>query len=79
MQRISATTGLMLDASRVPQETVGVLSDPERGASMFVSGHTSRRVAWQKTREANSGLELVSVYPGFLSKTHAAMMSDGQG
>ena len=45
MQRRSATTGLIVDASRVLQEMVGVLSDPERGTAMFASGHTSKRIA----------------------------------
>ena len=37
MQRRSATTGLIATASRVLRETVGVLSDPERG-TVSVSG-----------------------------------------
>ena len=41
----SATTGLLLDASRVLQEKMGVLSNPERGAAMVALGHTYRRVA----------------------------------
>ena len=44
MRRKSATTGLMVDASRVLQEMVGVLSVPERGAVMFVSVQKPRRV-----------------------------------
>ena len=45
MQRKSATTRLMLDASHVLQETVGVLYNPKWGSAMFASGHTSKRVA----------------------------------
>ena len=45
MRRRSETTGLMVDASCVLQEAVGVLSDPERGAYMFTLGQTYRRVA----------------------------------
>ena len=37
MWRRSATTRLMVDASRVFQETVGVLSDPEWGVAMVAS------------------------------------------
>ena len=40
-----ATTRLIVDASCVLQEIVGVLSDTERGASMFASGHASRKLA----------------------------------
>ena len=57
--------GLMVDAYCVIQETVGVLSDPERGAAMFASGHTSRRVASRRTRLTISRSELVSVSPIF--------------
>ena len=45
MRRRSATTGLIVDASCVIQDTVDVLSDLERGAAMFALGHTSMRVA----------------------------------
>ena len=45
MRGKSTTTEFMVDASCVLQDTVGVLFDPEQGAVMFASGHTSRRVA----------------------------------
>ena len=45
MQRRSANTGLIVDAYHVLQETMGVLYNPEQREAMFVSGHTSRRVA----------------------------------
>ena len=45
MRRRSATTRLVVDASCVLQETVGVLSDPDRSAAMFAPGHTYRRVS----------------------------------
>ena len=45
MRRRSETYGLIVDASNVLQDSVGVLSDPERGVAMFDSEHTSRRVA----------------------------------
>ena len=79
MQGRSVTTKLMVDASRVLQETVGVLSNPERGAAIVASGHTSRRVALGRTRAASSRSELVSVPPLFLSDINAAMMSSGKG
>ena len=44
MQRRSAATGLVVDSSRILLETVGELSDIERGAAMFASGHISRGV-----------------------------------
>ena len=45
MRRRSATTGLMVDVSRVIQELVGVLSDSEQEVAMFASEHNPRRVA----------------------------------
>ena len=57
----SATTGLIMEASFVLQETVGVLSEPERGAAMLALGTASRRVASCKTRAARLRSELVIV------------------
>ena len=79
MQRRSATTGLMVDASLVLQETVGVLSDPDRGAAMVASGHVSIKVASWRTRASTSRSEFVRVPSGFLSKISALVMSGGQG
>ena len=81
MRRRSTTTGLMADASRLLQDTVDVLSIPERGVAMFASGHTSRRVAlWGGgTREASSRSDLVSFPPGFLSDINSTMMLGGKG
>ena len=45
MRRRSATNGLIFEALCVLQETVEVLSDPERGAAMHDSVDASRRVA----------------------------------
>ena len=45
MQRRSATTELIIEALRMLQETVGLLSDPERGAAMRASGTAYGRVA----------------------------------
>ena len=61
MWRRSATTGLVMEASHVLQETVGVLSEPERGAAMRSLGTASRRVASCKIRAARSRSELVIV------------------
>ena len=79
MRSRSVTTKLMVDASRVLQETVGVLSNPERGAAIVASGHTSRRVALGRTRAASLRSELVILPPLFLSGINAAMMSGNQG
>ena len=61
MQRRSATTELIVKASCVLQEIVGVLSEPERGAAMRSLGTASRRVASCKTRVVSSRSELVIV------------------
>ena len=62
MRRRSATTGLFVEASRVLQETVGVLSYLERGTSMRASGTDSRMVASWITRAASSRSEFVIVH-----------------
>ena len=59
MRRKSATTGLIVEASRVIQETVGVLSKTERGAAMQALGTASRRVASYRTRATISRSKLV--------------------
>ena len=61
MRRGSVTTGLIMEASCVLQETVGVLSKPEHGASMQALGTASRSLASCKTRSASLRLELVIV------------------
>ena len=45
MRRRSTTTGLIVDASLVLQEMVGVLSDPEQGAASLASSTAARRVS----------------------------------
>ena len=75
----SATTGLMVDASLVLQETVGMLYDSDRGASIVASRHVSSRVASWRTRVASSGSEFVRVPSEFLYKISALMKSGGQG
>ena len=79
MGRSSATTGLIVDASRVLQERVGMLYDPNQGVAIVVSGHVSRKVAscWTRTESLRS--EFVRVPLGFLSEISALMMSGGQG
>ena len=79
MRRRSETTGFMADASLVLQETVGVLSDPDRGAAIVAYGHVSSRVASWRTRAASSRSEVVRVPSGFLSKISTLMISGGQG
>ena len=61
MRKRSATTVLIMEASRVLQEKVGVLSETERGAIMQALGTASRRVASYKMRAASSRSELVIV------------------
>ena len=61
MRRRSATNGLIFEALRVLQETVGVLSNPERGAAMHASVTASRRVASWRTIVASSRSEFVIV------------------
>ena len=79
MRRRSTTTGLMVDASQVLQEMVGMLSYPERGAAIFASGHVSRRVASWRTRAESLRSKIFRVPSGFLSEISAVMMSGGQG
>ena len=79
MQRRSTTIGLIVQGSYVLQESVGVLSDLERGAAMFASGHTSRRVSSLRKRMASSRLGLVSVPPGLVYNTNYVIMYDIQG
>ena len=45
MRRRSTTTELIVDASRMLQETVCVLFDPERGVAIIDPGHNFSRVA----------------------------------
>ena len=45
MQRRLTTTRFIVEASFVLQETVRVLSDPERGAARLASGTDASRVA----------------------------------
>ena len=75
----STTTGLIVDSLYVLQEMAGVMSDPEKGAAMFASGHTSRRVSLLRKRMASSRLGLVSVPPGLVYNTNYVIMYDIQG
>ena len=78
MQRRSATTSLMVDASRVLQETVGGLSGIEKSAAMLASGNVANIVALCRTRTTKFRSEFVSAPPGFVSNNKAIMTSDGQ-
>ena len=69
MRRRSATTGLIMKASCVLQETVGVFSEPERGAAILAVGAASRRVASCKMRAASSRSELVILPWGLVEDT----------
>ena len=79
MRRRSVTTGLIVEASCMLQETVGVLYEPERGAAMLALGTALRRVASCKTSVASSISELVIVPWGLVDDTKLAKMSGGQG
>ena len=79
MRSRSVTTRLIVYDFHVIQETVGLLSDTERGTSMFASGHTSRKLSSLRMRAAISRLDLVSVLPGLVTDTKYAMMSVSQG
>ena len=76
MRRSSATTGLIIKASRVFQETVGVLSESECGASMQVLGTDSRRVASFRMRAARSRSELAIVPLGLVNETNSEVLHD---
>ena len=61
------------------QETVGVFSDPERGAARLASGTAMIRVASWRTSAASSRSELVIVPSLFVEEMRSEMMSTGQG
>ena len=75
MRRRSATTGLIMEASCVLQEKVGVLIEPERGDAMLALGTASRRVASYKTRAASSISEFVIVPWALVEDTKLETMS----
>ena len=79
MRRRSATNGLIVDASRMLYETVGVLSETERGTATHASGIAARRVALWRRREASPRLEFVILPPGLVSKTKSSIIYGGQG
>ena len=74
MRSRSATTRLMVDSFQVLHETVGVLSDTEKGAAMLASGQTSRRVALSIMRVAIFRLKLVRIPLKLVSKIKASVM-----
>ena len=61
MGRRSAATRLTIEALRVLQEMVGMLSKPERGAYMQALGTALRRVDSCRTRAASSRYEFMIV------------------
>ena len=78
MRRRSATTGSIVEVSRVLQGAVGVLSEPGRGAAIGALGTALRRVASCKTRATSLRSELVIVTLRLVEDTKLAMMSRGQ-
>ena len=79
MRSSSATTRLVVNASRMLQKTVGVLSNPERGAAIFASGYVSRRVALWRTRVASSRSDFSRFPSVFMYGISFLMMLVGQG
>ena len=83
MRSKSSTTGLVLDASRLVQDKVVVLSDPEQGGRgggvIIVSGSADRSVALCSTTLASLGSELVIFSHILGSKTKALVMPDENG
>ena len=79
MQRMSATTKLIIKDLHVLQEMVRVLSEPERGAAIQALGTASRRVASCRTRAAVLRSELVIVSCGLVDETNYEVTSSGQG
>ena len=79
MRRRSATTGLIIEASYVLHETVGVLLEPERGAAMQSLGTALGRVDSCITRATRSRSEFIIVSSGLVENTNSAVTSAGQG
>ena len=79
MRRRCATTELVFEALRMLQEAVGVLSEPECGASMLALGNALGRVAYCITRAASSRSELVILPYGLVDETNSEVTSAGQG
>ena len=59
------------------QETMGVLSNPERGAASLASGTSASRVASWRTSTTSSKSEFVIVPSLFVEESRSAMMSGG--
>ena len=79
MRRRSATTGLIIEASCVLQETVVVLYKPECDAAMQDLGTALRRVDSCRTRVAILRSELVIVLCGLVGDNNSEVTSAGQG
>ena len=79
MRRRSATTRFFVDAFCMLQDTVGVLSKPERGVAMSASGISAMRVALCRTRAASSRSQFVIVPFRFFDEKKSAIIFSGQG
>ena len=79
MCRRSATTGLIIEASRVLQETAGALSEPERGIDMRALETASRRVASCITRTEILRSDFTIVPCGLVDENNSEVTSAGQG
>ena len=79
MWRRSATTRLIVDASRMLHEMVGMLYEPEHGAAMRTDGTDAGRVASWRMRTATSRTEFVRFPSSLVVDTKSSMASSGQG
>ena len=77
MQRKCTTIGLILEASRVLHNKMGVLYNLERDAPMCASGTATSRVASWITRAASSRSELVICPSRLVADTKLERMSFG--
>ena len=79
MQRRSTTIMLIIKASRVLQEMVGVLFEPENSAAMRALGTDVRRMASCRTRAASSRSELEIAPCGLVNDNKSEVTSAGKG
>ena len=79
MQRRSAITGLVVEASRVIHEMVSVLSKPECGEAMRAVETAARMVALWRTRAVISRLDFVGKTLVFVDETNYVIIYGGQG
>ena len=79
MRRRSTTNGLIIGDSRMLQDTVGLLLEPECGAAIQALGTALSRVESCRTRSASSRSELVIGMLGLVGNTNSAVTFACQG